>query len=389
MDLHKLQAELRKSRRQLILLYELGNLMRTTLKLDEIIYLVLSAVTSHEGLGFNRAILFLADENRLELRGVFGIGPKEPKESMSVWQDIGEHKLHLIGFLDVYRKQKGRIDTELNKIVSHFRVRLQRESSLLAQSILDCKPISILTDADRAGCHEPLLQKLQIGHFVIIPIKGKDEVIGALLVDNISTKKPITKDEIRDLSMMCDHAGLAIENAMIFTHVLEVSRKDSLTELWNHAHFQELLSQSLQVARLQNHSLSLVIFDVDDFKKYNDLLGHPQGDHALRFIAQIARKTLRRNDYVARYGGEEFAIIFPGLTKNEACHLTNKLKNEIREQSKGLFSSNLIKSVTISGGVSSFPDDADDREKLIYCADAALYEAKKQGKDRIVIYKKV
>lgn len=389
MDILKLQAELRKTRRQLMVLYEVGNLMRMTLKLDEIIFLILSAVTSHEGLGFNRAVLFLVDENRQEVRGVFAIGPADPKESMTVWKDIDEHKLHLDGFIDVYRKSKGQIDPQLNQIVQGIRFPLQEDRGIVARTVLEGMPFAALNDAARAELQDETLDKLLIDHFVAVPVKGKDQIIGALIADNPSTKKPISKEEILNLTMLADHAGLAMENAMVFNRVLEISKKDSLTDLWNHAHFQELLMQSLQVAKLQHNSLSLVLFDVDDFKRYNDQLGHQQGDRALQAISKISRSVLRKNDYIARYGGEEFAAIFPGTSKDEAVQLADKLRKAIEKQTSGIFNSNTIKQVTISGGVATYPEDAEEREKLIYCSDAALYEAKRIGKNRIAAYRKV
>ena len=390
MDIVKLQAELRKTRRQLMLLYEVGNLMRTTLKLDEIIFLVLSAVTSHEGLGFNRAILFLTDEARAELRGVFGIGPADPRESVTIWKDIDEQKLHLDGFIDVYRKSRGNIDPLLNKIIQEMRLPFREaEGGIIARTALEGMPLAALSDATRKEIVDPALDKLQIDHFVAVPVKGKDQIIGTLIADNVSTRKPIAREEILNLTMLADHAGLAIENAMAFNQVLETSKKDSLTDLWNHAHFQELLAQSIQVAKLQRSNLSLILFDVDDFKKYNDQLGHQQGDRALQSIARISRATLRRNDYIARYGGEEFAIILPGSPKDEVMQLAEKLRKNIEKQTLGLFNSETIKQVTISGGVATYPEDADEREKLIYCADAALYEAKRLGKNRIQAYRRV
>ncbi len=389
MDLIKLQAELRKTRRQLVLLYEVGNLMRTTLQLDEIIYLILSAVTSHEGLGLNRAVLFLVDDGRQELRGAFGIGPKDPSTSQAVWKEIDEQQLRLDGFIDVYRKEKGKIDAELNAIIQNIRIPLKEDAGIIARTVLEGMPFAALSDDVRKQITDASLEDLSVDHFVVVPVKGKDAVIGALLVDNVATRKPITKDEILNLTMLADHAGLAIENAKIFNRVLETSQKDSLTELWNHAHFQELLAQSLQVAKLQKAKLSLVLFDVDDFKSYNDQLGHQQGDRALVAISRISKAALRRNDYIARYGGEEFAVILPGSPKEEAIQLAEKLRKQIEKQTAGIFSSETIKQVTISVGVATYPEDAEEREKLIYCADAALYEAKRIGKNRIYAYRKV
>ena len=111
----RLQAELKKTRQELLLLYEIGNLIRTTLLLDEVIYLILSAVTSHEGLSYNRAILFLVDDTGTQLEGKMGIGPTQPETSPQVWKMIEENKITLEGLLDVYHKSDKKIDIEAKK----------------------------------------------------------------------------------------------------------------------------------------------------------------------------------------------------------------------------------------------------------------------------------
>jgi len=333
MDTAKLQAELRKTRRQLMLLYEVGNLMRTTLKLDEIIFLVLSAVTSHEGLGFNRAILFLTDELRSELCGVFGIGPADPRDSIHIWKDIDERKLHLDGFIDVFRKSRGNIDPQLNKLVQQIKIPFREDhGGIIVRTALEGMPLAALTDATRSEIDDPILTQLQIDHFVAVPVKGKDQIIGTLIADNISTRKPIAREDILNLTMLADHAGLAIENATQFHAVLETSKKDSLTDLWNHAHFQELLSQSIQVAKLQRSSLSVLLFDVDDFKRYNDQYMHQAGDKALAKVAGVIGQHARRSaDLAARYGGEEFALILTDTSVEAAMEIAKSLRKGVED----------------------------------------------------------
>src|SRR3989338_5048751 len=122
----KLQEELRKTRQELLLLYEIGNLIRTTLLLDEVIYLILSAITSHEGLGYNRAILFMVDESGTMLEGKMGIGPTHPEASPIVWKMIEENRITLEGLLDVYHKANKNIDVELNDIVRQIRLPIEK-----------------------------------------------------------------------------------------------------------------------------------------------------------------------------------------------------------------------------------------------------------------------
>src|SRR3989338_304512 len=117
----RLQEELKKTRQELLILYEIGNLIRTTLLLDEVVYLILSAVTSHEGLGYNRAILFMVDESGTYLEGKMGIGPTHPEASPHVWKMIEDNKITLEGLLDVYKKADKKIDIELNRIIQQIK----------------------------------------------------------------------------------------------------------------------------------------------------------------------------------------------------------------------------------------------------------------------------
>jgi diguanylate cyclase (GGDEF)-like protein len=381
----KLQAELRKVRRQLLLLYEIGNLMRRTIQLDELNFLILSAVTSHEGLGFNRAIMLLLNESGDALTGVMAIGPKTPEEAARIWRHIDEAKLQLEGFLDIYRKSQGQIDIDLNAAVRRYRALLTKEH-VFSRVLHEDAPLAVLTPESRAQIKDAFLDEIHCETFAAVPLKGKDHVIGILLVDNVSTKKPITREEIRDLCMLGDHAGLAIENAMAYSRAVDRSRRDPLTGLWNHARFQELLLWALQPAQLQKTPVSVLFFDVDDFKKYNDQLGHQQGDRALRFVAETAFRALRKSDVLARYGGEEFGVILPGAGREEALEIAEKLRSQVETKSAGVLNMQTLKTITVSIGVATFPDHALEREKLIYCADAALYEAKNAGKNRVRCY---
>ena len=385
MDNVKLQAELRKVRRQLLLLYEIGNLMRRTIQLDELNFLILSAVTSHEGLGFNRAIMLLLNESGDALTGVMAIGPKTPEEAAHIWRHIDEAKLQLEGFLDIYRKSQGQIDIDLNAAVRRYRALLTKDH-IFSRVLHEDAPLAVLTPETRAQIKDAFLDEIHCETFAAVPLKGKDHVIGVLLVDNVSTKKPITREEIRDLCMLGDHAGLAIENAMAYSRAVDRSRRDPLTGLWNHARFQELLLWALQSAQLQKTPVSVLFFDVDDFKKYNDQLGHQQGDRALRFVAETAFRSLRKSDVLARYGGEEFGVILPGAGREEAVEIAEKLRSQVETKSAGVLNMQTLKTITVSIGVATFPDHALEREKLIYCADAALYEAKNAGKNRVRYY---
>ena len=380
-----LQEELRKARQELLLLYEIGNLIRKTLLLDEVIYLILSAVTSHEGLGYNRAILFVVDETGAFLEGRMGIGPTHPEASPEVWKMIEENKITLEGLLDVYHKAGCKIDVELNRLVSMIRIPIEKNYGVLPESVIYDKPMCIPKAGSKHALSDINLIDLGIEEFIVVPLRGKNVVLGALLVDNIATKKALTDADVRRIMMLANHAGLALENAKTYSDVVTTAHQDSLTKLWNHGHFQHILEDGIKDATIRGTPLSLIIFDVDDFKHYNDTYGHQAGDKALEMVSTISKTVMRRMDNLARYGGEEFVAILPGTTKPEAVKLAERLRTVIEKESAA---DGIPKKITVSLGVSSYPEDAEDKDKLIYCADGALYEAKRAGKNRVRLYKK-
>lgn len=384
----RLQEELRKTRQELLLLYEIGNLIRVTLLLDEVIYLILSAMTSHEGMSFNRAILFMLDDSGTQLEGKMGIGPTHPEVSPKIWRMIEENKITLEGLLDVYHKAGGQIDPELNSIVRQIRLPIEKDFGILAKAAINDSPYLVSKEEASHELGDMRLKNLGFEQFAVVPLRGKNHVIGVLIFDNISTKKEIKDADVRRVMMLADHAGLALENAKTFSAVVTSAQQDSLTHLWNHGHFQKLLHESLREAKAGKTKLSLLIFDVDDFKTFNDRFGHQAGDRALQEVARITKTVMRRNDYVARYGGEEFAAVLPSTSKEEALKLAERLRETIQKETSNQSLLPLPEPLTISVGVAAFPDDAEEKEKLIFCADGALYEAKYSGKNKVCIYKK-
>ncbi|HTL70941.1 MAG TPA: diguanylate cyclase [Candidatus Eisenbacteria bacterium] len=388
MEEPRLQEELKKTRQELLLLYEIGNLIRTTLLLDEIIYLILSAVTSHEGLGYNRAILFMVDETGTQLEGKMGIGPKHPETSPVVWKMIEENRITLEGLLDVYHKAEKNIDIELNDVVKQIRLPIEKSFGVLPKTVILDSPTLVQAEEANHELGDIRLRALGIGQFVAVPLRGKDHVVGVLLIDNISTKKELHESDVRRLMMLANHAGLALENAKTFSDIVITAQQDSLTKLWNHGHFQKLLQDAIKEARAQKQPLSLIVFDVDDFKKFNDSFGHQAGDKALEDLSQIGKTVMRRMDHLARYGGEEFAAVLPGTSKEEALKMAERLREAIEKETGSAWSGGPKRKITVSLGVAAFPEDADEKEKLIYCADAALYEAKRSGKNRVRAYRR-
>jgi len=162
----------------------------------------------------------------------------------------------------------------------------------------------------------------------------------------------------------------------------EISVTDSLTGLYNRKHMMETLAHELARAQRYNHPFSVLMIDIDHFKKYNDTFGHLAGDRALAKIASIFKESVRRVDYVARYGGEEFFLMLPETKLREAMLAAERIRARVAEDTFG--DSEEKVGLTISVGVAEYPEDGDTSESIIASADTVLYQAKQVGRNRVV-----
>ena len=146
-----------------------------------------------------------------------------------------------------------------------------------------------------------------------------------------------------------------------FEHQYKLATIDGLTELYNHRYFQETLKNQVEIAKRYNQTFSLIIIDIDFFKKFNDTYGHQAGDAVLKQVAQTLKKNSRTTDVVCRYGGEEMSIILPNTSLEEALLSANRF-NKAVEEKEFYINSNTTSKVTISVGVATFPQDAEQHK---------------------------
>jgi diguanylate cyclase (GGDEF)-like protein len=163
---------------------------------------------------------------------------------------------------------------------------------------------------------------------------------------------------------------------------------DGLTGVYNHRHFHERLAMEVERSGRNGLPLALFMIDVDHFKRYNDLHGHPAGDEVLRQVARLLADGRRVNDFVARYGGEEFAVVLVDTPKLGAAQVADKLRQRMAEFPFPHAAEQPGGAVTVSIGVAAFPDDASSPEGLVRAADSALYKAKTAGRNRVVLASK-
>lgn len=220
-----------------------------------------------------------------------------------------------------------------------------------------------------------------MNNLMIIPIKINDKIIGMIFIGGKDELSGFMINGINDiLDILSNQIALAIENNMIYRNIKNKAEKDQLTKLYNRRIFDSEIRNLIK----SETCFSLVIYDIDDFKHVNDTYGHIVGDHVLKNVSDVIMKSIRKTDVACRYGGEEIAIIFKNLSKDDAYLISERIRQEV----EGMYTKWYGKCVyvTISGGVSSYPEDGSNIEELIENADRVLYsECKHKGKNRVSV----
>ncbi len=210
-----------------------------------------------------------------------------------------------------------------------------------------------------------------------IPMIVYNEVIGVINVTNKHKGVHFTEVDVEMLKAISDQASVAVSKAQF----REMAVTDFLTGLYIRRYFMVKLQDELIRAERYSKVLSVAMADIDRFKSINDTYGHATGDKVLKAASNFLRENLRQADIIARYGGEEFVIFFPETDKTSASVLAERLRVGFSE----IKLDNLPK-LTISIGIASYPDNGKDIESLIQNADAAMYRAKQEGRNRVVIF---
>ncbi|MGB3241327.1 MAG: sensor domain-containing diguanylate cyclase [Candidatus Omnitrophota bacterium] len=374
------------NRTELTMLSEITNAIMQSLELDQVLYTILTSLTSDEGLGFDRAMLFLVNEEKQVLEGRMGIGPHSAEEADKYWHSINSKERSLQYLVAAYNRFKKDPESKLNSIVKDISIPLREDMGILALTILEGMPFEIANEEAKSRVNEDVKNLLNADLFATIPLKTKNRTLGAILVDNIASCEPITKDSMRILNMFADQMALAIENSRLYEETVRLSRTDWLTGLWNTRYFNDSLHKILKEAEDKGICLSLLMIDIDNFKVYNDTLGHKEGDKAIKRVSGILDRFSRKSDFACRYGGEEFCIIMENADKNNAQIIAERLRSEVCNSFKFDDSVPENLKLTISVGVGSFPDDGNEKDDLIEKADIALYYAKHTGKNKTCAY---
>ncbi|MDT7778260.1 MAG: hypothetical protein QOC99_772 [Acidobacteriota bacterium] len=211
-----------------------------------------------------------------------------------------------------------------------------------------------------------------------VPVIYHDRTLGVLMVTSDDPQRLWQDNEIMLLRTVADQVAVAVNHARLFQQMQQQALTDSLTGCFNRRFFEIQLERDLHLATRMRQPVSLILLDIDYFKRVNDSHGHDAGDEALRILAAALREEVRGVDTATRYGGEEFAIILPQAGPEGALGVAERLRSRIeRTEVPG------VGCITASLGVATFPLNASSRELLVTTADRALYQAKHSGRNRV------
>jgi diguanylate cyclase (GGDEF)-like protein len=217
-----------------------------------------------------------------------------------------------------------------------------------------------------------------------VPLLAQDNLLGLL---HLYDEQNVSLDQLdRALVLACaEQIGLAISNLQLRETLRHQSIRDPLTNLYNRRYLEETLEHELQRAKRTYQSVGVIMMDIDFFKRFNDSHGHGAGDALLQAVANCLQAGTRGGDFACRYGGEELTLILPEATHAQVVARAEELRRAV-ERTQVRYQGQLLGPVTLSAGVACFPEDARTANDLLEIADAALYEAKTAGRNRVVLH---
>ncbi|HSZ51664.1 MAG TPA: diguanylate cyclase [Caulobacteraceae bacterium] len=212
-----------------------------------------------------------------------------------------------------------------------------------------------------------------------LPIIAQEQLVGLLYLEERDMALALP---LADVIVLSESIGTTISNLRLRDSLKDLSIRDALTGLFNRRHLQETLSIELPRADRTSTPLSLIILDLDNFKKFNDTFGHDAGDAVLRALGSAITRNLRQGDVAFRYGGEEFMVLLPQSSQAQAAAIAERVRTAI-EALRLVYDGRSLGGFSASLGVATFPDCGETAEALILAADRALYSSKATGKNRV------
>ncbi|MBN1899425.1 MAG: diguanylate cyclase [Spirochaetes bacterium] len=256
--------------------------------------------------------------------------------------------------------------------------------SIIKRVTKEQKPL-IVEDASMDDAFKGQVSVVRYGLKSVLcaPIMARGNMLGIIYLDNRLVSGLFSQEDLMVLDLISSQAGVSIQNARLYRRAVT----DGLTGLYNRIFFDNMLMQSVHEATRYNKPLSLVIIDIDHFKEFNDTYGHQAGDMVLKTVTEKIRTHVRRSDIAARYGGDEFVLILPQTDRDGARMMAEKMREEV-EKTKVSYTMGKRQerlNITLSIGIADI-NEGDDRITFLEKADRALYQAKEQGRNCVVVF---
>jgi diguanylate cyclase (GGDEF)-like protein/PAS domain S-box-containing protein len=220
-----------------------------------------------------------------------------------------------------------------------------------------------------------------------LPMQAQGETLGVLHVQS-PFEENLDEAKLQLAYTVVEQAGMALSNLKLREALREQSIRDPLTGLYNRRYMEEVLKQQLSRATRHLHPLGIIMIDIDHFKLFNDTHGHPAGDALLRELGRFVQSHIRGEDIACRYGGEEFTLIMPDASL-EAARQRAELLRQMAGQLRWRDAGQPQEAITLSAGVAIYPQHGRTMETVLRSADAALYRAKQEGRDRVIVAERV
>ena len=263
-----------------------------------------------------------------------------------------------------------------------FEINISGISGLLLNCLREKKAVIINTKIERDNS---IFQRLNTTEFIAIPVLHRTRLIGVLYADNSRSKKPMHEQLLREITPIAYELGVGMFNAKQYDLEKKHARIDHLTQLFNKRMVNNFLTDIFQEDESKLANIAIGFVDIDKFKLINDSCGHQAGDDALRIVADILRSLTRPGDFIGRYGGEEFLFVLRNTDETGAYGYAERIRSEIERRGKIMSQRFHGHVLTVSIGVSLYSRRYADYTDMIEVADEAMYRAKNQGRNRIVL----
>lgn len=260
-----------------------------------------------------------------------------------------------------------------------------RVFSLLGEEPKDLSQVTLQVEKRRLRPDRMKIDpKATLKSYLTLPLTIEGEILGCVSL-NSDQSNAFDAEDLQFFSVIVYQMAATLKHFQRFSSIKTIAIYDSLTNLYNRRYFEERLTGETQRAFYGGTPISLIMIDIDHFKKINDTFGHTEGDKVLQEIASLLKNSVRKKDTVARYGGEEFVLILPEAGLEEATMIAERIRRLVEQTP--LTIGKVQMNITVSLGISNFPTHrAKSKEELVKMADEALYEAKRAGRNRVCIF---